>query len=151
MEPPENEEEPRRRRRSRANVLIWVVIGVVAVVGAVVVETRLLSSSSELSPEENAATVAGVAYADALFSDDVATAYDLTCAKIHQDMTLAEFDKYQEGRSTVSRYELIDVRVSSSNGQLSGVLETQMFLTDGRVFNQNIPLAKEAGGWKACE
>jgi hypothetical protein len=120
------------------------VIGVVAVVGAVVVETRLLSSSSELSPEENAATVAGVAYADALFSDDVATAYDLTCAKIHQDMT-------QEGRSTVSRYELIDVRVSSSNGQLSGVLETQMFLTDGRVFNQNIPLAKEAGGWKACE
>jgi len=146
--PPEQAEKPVR-------VGVWLAVAGVVVVCGVFFGHRLLSSvltsTSELSPDENAATVATVAYMDAVLADDLPTAYGLTCTKIHQAMTLSEFEKYQSDRYQISRYELVDTRVSSAGGTLTAVVETQMYMSDGRTFAQNLAVTKDSAGWRVCE
>ncbi|MEJ3744992.1 hypothetical protein WEI85_17055 [Actinomycetes bacterium KLBMP 9797] len=163
MEPPEQVEEPSPERPTRppeqvekpVRVGVWLAVAGVVVVCGVFFGHRLLSSvltsTSELSPDENAATVATVAYMDAVLADDLHTAYGLTCMKIHQEMTLSEFEKYQSDRYQISRYELVDVHVSSADGGLSAVVETQMYMTNGDTFPQNVAVTKESAGWRVCE
>jgi hypothetical protein len=163
MEPPEQVEEPSPEKPAPSpaqaekpvRVGMWLAIAGVVVVCGVFFGHRLLSSvltsESELSPDENAATVATVAYLDAVLADDLSTAYGLTCTEIHNEMTLSEFDTYQSDRDQILRYELVDVRVSSAGGELSAVVETEMSMIDGRTFPQNLAVAKESAGWRVCK
>jgi hypothetical protein len=163
MEPPEqvqepSPEEPDRRpeaEKKPARVGLWLLIAAVVIVCGVCAGNRLLSSvfssTEELTPEENAATVAASTYMDAVLAGDLPTAYGLTCMKIRDDMTLSEFETYQSDRGQISRYELVDVHVSSSDGKLSGIVETQMYAVNGGTFPQNIAVIKESSGWRVCE
>lgn len=134
---------------------LWLAVAAAVIVCGVCAGNRLLSSvfssTSELSPDENAATVAVVSYMDALLADDLATAYGLTCTKIQDRMSRPEFDTYQSDRGQISRYELVDVRVSSSGARLSAVVETEMYLVTGGSFPQNLAVTKEDAGWRVCE
>jgi flavorubredoxin len=163
MEPPEQVQgsspegpgqAPGQEKRP-VRVGLWLTIAAVVIACGVCVGNRLLASvftsTSELTPEENAAIVAATTYMDAVLADDVAIAYGLTCTKIHNDMTLSEFEAYQSDRGQISRYELVDVHVSSSDGRLNAIVETQMYATNGATFPQNIAVAKESAGWRVCE
>jgi hypothetical protein len=160
MEPPE-EPSPEKPAPPSApvekpvRVGRWLAIAGVVIACGVCGGQRLLSSvpggESELTPDENAATVATVAYMDAMLADDLPTAYGLTCAKIRRDRTLAEFETYQSDRGQISRYELVDVHVSSTGGEFSAVVETEMYSVDGRTFPQNLAVAKESTGWRVCQ
>lgn len=148
MEPPEPEKRP-------ARVGLWLMVAALVVICVVCAGNRLLSSvfssPSELTPDENAATVAATAYMDAVLAGDLSTAYGLTCTKIREEMTLSEFETYQSDRGQISRYELVDVHVSSSDGKLTAIVETQMCAVNGATFSQNIAVTKENSDWRVCE
>ena len=36
-------------------------------------------------------------------------------------------------------------------GKLTAVVETQMDVTDGRTFAQNVAVTKDSAGWRVCE
>ena len=133
-----------RAARWLAGAAALAVCGVCAV-------QRLLPPTTGLTPDENAAIVAATAYFDALLAGDLPAAYALTCAKVQDDMTLAEFEAYQPDRDQIRRYELVDVRVSSSGSRLSAVVETEMYLRTRGSFPQNVAVTKESSGWRVCE
>jgi hypothetical protein len=143
------------QERKPVRVRLWLIVAAVVIVCGVCAGNRFLASvfpsQSELTPEENAAVAAAGAYMDAVLADDLSTAYGLTCTKVRNRMTLPEFETYQSDRGQISRYELVDVRVSSSAGTLSAIVETQMYAVNGATFPQNIAVAKEESGWRVCE
>lgn len=142
---------PEPRSRFTGGCLFWfvtVTLGLLCCVGGTIFAVNQWHGMSrEQGPAEQTAHT----YLDAILADDLTTAYAQTCDSIHARMTPAQFDLFQSHRDEIGSYDILGVNLASTNGRMSGSVDTTMHLTAGGTFGQRIELVKEHDRWRVCE
>lgn len=137
---------PPRRRRSRwltVGLPVGAVLGLGAIVAAVVLVTRTVSAG--IGSAEQAARDYATALVDQRWQD----AHEQLCARDRSAITADQLARHY-GQPRVTGYTVLGVAVSNYDGRSSAQTDIEFRTADGLTTRTEIPLAQDGSRWRPC-